>query len=380
MQADSDREEEVAVMVVAMSDDDDDSEPQGASEHQADEQADEISVAMEGDSVSAAAPDTWMEPVEAGGDASYFSGPVAIVLDVQYLASEFSIPATASFGRFEDAVSLRCGGGTICARFACDLEADGEPLPSRVRLHDALRTHGYELVLTPPRPLSGMPGATDLDITCCILEAARAPPPSANVIALVVGDCDFSAVLGRVLAAPPPPLALPPAPADAPGGTSEGCASPAHSTGMQSTGRQSTGHGLVSPPLRATGGESSSAPPEGLRACVLISEREATAPRLKSAAGGSSSSAARAAALSRPATRHLDLFAMLPALVPGIDLRDAKLRRERRQRLQSETAARVMQKEKQAESTRPGRTPCPKLPTACVHASSLLAVPCVWYR
>ena len=71
---------------------------------------------------------------------------------------------------------------------------------------------------------------------------------------------------------------------------------------------------------------------------------------------------------------------MLPALVPGIDLRDAKLRRERRQRLQSETAARVMQKEKQAESTRPGRTPFPKLPTACVHASSLLAVPCVWYR
>ena len=53
---------------------------------------------------------------------------------------------------------------------------------------------------------------------------------------------------------------------------------------------------------------------------------------------------------------------------------------ERRQRLQSETAARVMQKEKQAESTRPGLTPCPKLPTACVHASSLLAVPCVWYR
>ncbi len=262
-------------------------------------------------------------------DSSSFAGRVALILDVHYLEAEFSVPADASFARFESALASHCGGGPICARYACDVEPDGEPLPARQRLHEALRQSGYTLLLAAPRPLSGMPGTTDLDITCCILASAgRSPPPlplssaalprPANVLALVSGDADFSGVLAQVL--PPPRRAA--TPASTPMAASD-AASPAPTSGAAAGAEGGASSPVASPaPLSLT---------DGLRACVLVSEL------------GSASSSL---------VKHVDLLAMLPALVPGIDLRDASLRRERRRRTQAETAAKVMQRERALETKR----------------------------
>ncbi len=50
--------------------------------------------------------------------------------------------------------------------------------------------------------------------------------------------------------------------------------------------------------------------------------------------------------------RHADLLALMPKLVPGIDLREAQAGRERRRRREREAAARAAQKEEQLETRR----------------------------
>ena len=262
-------------------------------------------------------PSSHPDAANAAVDASLFVGPVAVILDVAYLTSEFTIPSDASFSPFEDALSAKCGGGTICARFACDLEPDGEPLPARQRLHAALRQHGYELLLSSPRPLTGARGTTDLEMACCIMDSSKAPVQPAvgrreraSVLALVAGDADFSSVLGRVLIPAPP--APPPAAED--GSTSD-----------------------APPPTPEAASSSSSA--DGLRACVYVSERGDR--------GQINGVAIRAEAI-----KHVDLLNVLPSLVPSIDLREATMRRDRRRDAQRNANAKVSQKEKVAETKR----------------------------
>ena len=92
---------------------------------------------------------------------SSLSGPIGIVLDLHYLQTAFAVPADASIAEFEHAVAQRCGGGQICARYACDSMAFGgldvasaAEAPNRKRLHASLRDHGYEVLLPRYEPPS----------------------------------------------------------------------------------------------------------------------------------------------------------------------------------------------------------------------------------
>jgi hypothetical protein len=383
------------------------------------------------------------------------SGPIGIVVDLHYLQTSFAIPGDASIVHFERALAARCGGGPICARFACDdashvsggsaevtaaspAGADTSQSAGRRQLHAQMRKQGYELLLAPPRPLTGAHGATDIDMASCILDVARGcstaaaeaasmhaaiPHPRAAILVLVAGDADFTSILRRVLLphcpAPPPlplPLLLPPQPppalpanetsanstsaaaaaaaaASGTANTAEGASVSVGVAGVTKPGKEDEGEddgmevevavefdapapasaasaasaaALVlapaSPPSAADASSSTTfGAAAGLRACLLVSEggippsiarftSAAAAPPLsRSTLGEGSGSAAAPAFLD---VRHADLLALLPTLVPGIDLRKAKAARDLRRRRERETATRAAQKEEQIEAKR----------------------------
>ena len=129
---------------------------------------------------------------------------IAVVLDTHYLqvaTKAFSLASSSwSVTAFEAAILAACGGtGAIVKRYACDSSIGGTSNP----LHVALRTAGYELILSPPKPSNGMQGATDVDVACCIFAVAGAfaSQPVADTLVLVAGDSDFRPALASVLAA-----------------------------------------------------------------------------------------------------------------------------------------------------------------------------------
>ena len=379
------------------------------------------------------------------------SGPIGIVVDLHYLQTSFAIPGDASIVHFERALAARCGGGPICARFACDdashvsggsaevtaaspaAGADTSQSAGRRQLHAQMRKQGYELLLAPPRPLTGAHGATDIDMASCILDVARgcstaaaeaAPCVTASmraaILVLVAGDADFTSILRRVLLPrcpePPPlplPLLLPPQPppalpaataaqeasaalaaaaaaaaAAAPSGaanTAEGASVSAGDAGVTKPAGKDEGEGedegmevevavefdepapastsaLVlapaSPPSAADASSSTTfGAAAGLRACLLVSEGgiPPSIARFTSAAAAPPSSRRLGEGSGSAAfldVRHADLLALLPTLVPGIDLRKAKAARDLRRRRERETATRAAQKEEQIEAKR----------------------------
>ena len=112
---------------------------------------------------------------------------LAIILDTHHLqvaVKAFSVRSGWSVAAFEAALlsvfigSISGGGGCICimntqvvGRFACD--ASGRGATAMGGLHTSLREAGYELVLSPPKA-SGMQGATDIDVACCLFKCAGA--------------------------------------------------------------------------------------------------------------------------------------------------------------------------------------------------------------
>ena len=290
------------------------------------------------------------------------SGPIGIVVDVHHLQSSFAIPAEATIDSFERALVARCGGGPICARFACDaatLSSDVEQ-PSKRGLHAQLRERGYELLLAPPRPLTGSHGATDIDMAACILDVARGRPganSAATNLVLIAGDADFSSLLSRVL--PPRRAHLDPSGSTRGGGAASPAADPAVATTAGALPLVGTPSALGVAPGSGGG---------GLRACVLVTEGElpAVSGRYARSGGSPASPSAGLVALQRcpSATRsaaadvdvrHADLLALLPTLVPGIDLREAKAVREGRRRRVMEAAAKLARSEEMLESSHQAR-------------------------
>ena len=129
---------------------------------------------------------------------------LAIILDTHHLqvaVKAFSVRSGWSVAAFEAALLSACGGGPntqVVGRFACD--ASGRGATAMGGLHTSLREAGYELVLSPPKA-SGMQGATDIDVACCLFKCAGAftEKPLAECIALVAGDADFRPAIEAVL-------------------------------------------------------------------------------------------------------------------------------------------------------------------------------------
>lgn len=124
---------------------------------------------------------------------------LAIVLDTHYLsvaAKAFSVRSGWSVSSFEASLVSACGGGRVVARYACDSAAAPAASPQAAAshaLHDALRAAGYTVVLSPPKA-SGMQGATDIDVACCMFRCAGAfaDAPLADTLVLVAGDAEYA--------------------------------------------------------------------------------------------------------------------------------------------------------------------------------------------
>ena len=278
------------------------------------------------------------------------SGPVGVVLDIHYLQASFAIPADVSIAAFEDALVARCGGGPICARYACDaaaVTADSEVGVSRQRLHARLQERGYELHLAPPRPLTSTPGETDLDMAACILDVSQGRcSPRATTLALVAGDASFGGLLRRILL----PRrrrdgcahGMPSAP---PSGEAAASAPDGHTASVDTASLPDT----VGPAKDEVPTESQ---PAGLQACLLISESDAL--RQCRELGNAPAAGGTHAVAPLPAVdvRCADLLGLLPHLVPGIDLREVKAMRDRRRRRVKEATTRIALKEDALESKR----------------------------
>ena len=108
------------------------------------------------------------------------STTLAVILDIHYLqvaTKSFSLGAGGwSLPAFESALAGACGGGSIVLRYACDAAAAGSSPGDRAKggLHAMLERGGYTLVISPAKACTGTQGATDVDIACCIFEAAGA--------------------------------------------------------------------------------------------------------------------------------------------------------------------------------------------------------------
>ncbi|KAL1525556.1 hypothetical protein AB1Y20_020411 [Prymnesium parvum] len=141
-------------------------------------------------------------------------GTIGIILDVHYLqvaASSFSLATTWSVPDFEAALVRASGGGAVRLRIACDscrTDAATDEAYGKARLHSALASAGYRLVLSPNKSVRQTQGATDVDIACAIFEAAGAfaAAPAASTLLLVAGDADFQPALAAALAARPAAL------------------------------------------------------------------------------------------------------------------------------------------------------------------------------
>ena len=92
----------------------------------------------------------------------------------------------------------------IVERYACDCIASEKRFGhGKNRLHAKLRDAKYELILSPPKRVTGSQGSTDVDVALSILHVAGAfaAQPLANALVLIAGDADFKPCIHRVLSA-----------------------------------------------------------------------------------------------------------------------------------------------------------------------------------